>query len=129
MAAELARFGSYELVRKLGRGGMAETFVATRAGPGQFSQTVCVKRILRAFEDDPSFIAQFNDEARVSASLRHANIVTVLDFGVAEGLPYLALELVDGIDLYGLLAWLGEKKERLTSGLVVYVALASSPAT
>ncbi len=122
MAAELARFGSYALVRKLGRGDMAETFVATREGPGDFTQTVCVKRILRSLEDDQTFVDQFSEEARVSASLRHANIVTVLDFGVADGLPYLALELVDGIDLYGLLEWLGEKREPLTSGLVVYVA-------
>ena len=122
MAAEPQRFGAYELVRTLGRGGMAETFVATRAGAGGFSQTVCLKRILRSLEDDKSFIDQFSEEARVSASLRHANIVTVLDFGVANGLPYLALELVDGVDLHGLLDALREKKEAMTSGLVVYIA-------
>lgn len=121
-ASDTKRFGPYELVRELGHGGMAETFVAARTGAGGFSQTVCVKRILPALVTDRSFVDQFNDEARVSASLRHANIVSVLDFGVADGLPYLALELVDGIDLHGLVAWLGARKEQLTSGLVVYLA-------
>lgn len=120
--AGVSQFGPYALVRRLGRGGMAETFVATRTGPGGFAQEVCVKRILPALEEDASFVTQFEDEARVSTSLRHANIVSVLDFGVVEGLPYLALELVDGLDLYSLLEWHEERGERITSGLAVYLA-------
>src|SRR5262245_20322267 len=102
---EAQQFGPYSLVRRLGQGGMAETFVATRSGPGGFAQEVCVKRILPKLEQDASFVTAFEDEARVSASLRHANVVTVLDFGVQDGLPYLALELVDGVDLYSILDW------------------------
>ncbi|MFO0682606.1 MAG: protein kinase [Sandaracinus sp.] len=109
-------------MRRLGRGGMAETFVATRMGPAGFAQEVCVKRILPALEEDPSFVAQFQDEARVSASLRHANVVSVLDFGVVDGLPFLALELVDGMDLYSLLEWQRAHGERMTPGLAVYLA-------
>ena len=120
--ADASRFGPYALVRRLGRGGMAETFVATRLGPGGFSQEVCVKRILPAHEEDPTFLTQFQDEARVSASLRHANVVSVLDFGVVDGLPYLALELVDGLDLYSLIEWHEARGEKITSGLVVYLA-------
>lgn len=122
MSSAAQPFGSYALVRRLGRGGMAETFVATRMGPLGFAQEVCVKRILPALEEDPSFVAQFQDEARVSASLRHANVVSVLDFGVVEGLPFLALELVDGMDLYSLLEWQRANGERMTPGLAVYLA-------
>ena len=43
------RFGDYELVERLGVGGMAETFVAVRRGPGGFEQRVCLKRILPTF--------------------------------------------------------------------------------
>jgi serine/threonine protein kinase len=121
--ADASRFGPYALVRRLGRGGMAETFVATRLGPGGFAQEVCVKRILPAHEEDPTFVTQFNDEARVSASLRHANVVSVLDFGVVDGLPYLALELVDGLDLYSLIEWHEERREKLTAGIVIYLAV------
>ena len=76
--ADPRQFGPYALTRRLGKGGMAETFVAARSGPGGFAQDVCVKRILPALEEDPSFLSQFEEEARVSTSLRHANIVSVI---------------------------------------------------
>ena len=101
---------------------MAETFLAVRRGPGAFEQKVCVKRILPAFEQDQDFVRQFLEEARVSAQLRHANIVQVLDFGVVDGSHYLALELVEGMDLHKLLRSLGDRGETMTSGLVVYLA-------
>ena len=122
MSAQLSRFGPYELVSRLGAGGMAETFLAVRRGPGAFEQKVCVKRILPAFEQDQDFVRQFLEEARVSAQLRHANIVQVLDFGVVDGSHYLALELVEGMDLHKLLRSLADRGETMTSGLVVYLA-------
>jgi hypothetical protein len=98
-----ARFGPYEPVQRLGAGGMAETFVAVRRGPAGFEQRVCIKRILPAYEADRDFVEAFLREARTSAQLRHANIVQVLDFGLADDSHYLALELIDGIDLRALL--------------------------
>lgn len=96
-------FGPFHPLRRLGAGGMAETFVAVRRGPGGFAQNVCIKRILPSFESDAEFVESFLAEARMSAALRHANIVQVLDFGVADESHYLALELIDGLDLRGLL--------------------------
>jgi eukaryotic-like serine/threonine-protein kinase len=90
---------------------MAETFVAVRRGPGGFEQNVCIKRILPSFESDSEFVESFLAEARMSAALRHANIVQVLDFGVADDSHYLALELIDGLDLRALLG--GDADERL----------------
>ncbi|MCZ7678518.1 MAG: protein kinase [Sandaracinaceae bacterium] len=97
-------FGPYELVRRLGSGGMAETYLAVRRGPGGFEQHVCVKRILPALESDPELVRMFMEEARLAAQLRHSNITQVVDFGVVSGSHYLALELVDGMDLRALLA-------------------------
>src|SRR5688572_20408177 len=90
-------FGPFEPIRRLGAGGMAETFEALRRGPAGFEQRVCIKRILPAFESDQEFVSAFLREATTSAQLRHANIVQVLDFGVADGSHYLALELIDGL--------------------------------
>src|SRR5688572_11586214 len=103
-------FGPFYPLRRLGAGGMAETFVAVRRGPGDFEQHVCIKRILPAFEDDRVFVESFLQEAKTSAALRHANIVQVLDFGVADGTHYLALELVDGLDLRALLGSTPEER-------------------
>jgi len=100
------KFGPFEPLHRLGAGGMAETFVALRRGPAGFEQRVCIKRILPAFESDQEFVRAFLSEARTSAALRHNNIVQVLDFGIVpeESSHYLALELVDGLDLRALLS-------------------------
>ncbi len=115
-------FGQYELVRRLGSGGMAETFLAVRRGPGGFEQHVCVKRILPAFQLDPNQVRMFMEEARLAAQLRHANITQVVDFGVVADSHYLTLELVDGMDLRALLRRLKERGETLDWPLAVFVA-------
>lgn len=120
---DLQRFGPYELVRRLGSGGMAETYLAVRRGPGGFEQHVCVKRILPFFERDPAFVKDFMEEARLAAQLRHANIAQVVDFGEADGSHYLALELVDGMDLRTFLARLSERGQRLEPSLVVLIGV------
>ena len=114
--------GPYELLDRLGTGGMAETFVAVRRGRAGFEQRVCLKRILPAFEADPEFVDMFLREARLSALLHHGHIARVLDFGVADGKHYLTLELVEGADLRALLRYLRRRAERLDPGLVGYLA-------
>jgi len=96
-------FGPYRVLRRLGMGGMAETFEAVRFGPGGFSQRVCLKLVLPFYRNDPDFIRLFEREARLAARLRHSNIVGIIDFGNVDGTPYIALELVDGVDLQALL--------------------------
>ncbi len=104
MSKVLPQFGPYEALRRLGAGGMAETFVALRRGPHGFVQKVCIKRILPAYAENSDFTQSFLREARTSAVLRHANIVQVLDFGQVDDSYYLALELIEGLDLRALLA-------------------------
>ncbi len=116
-------FGVYELERRLGAGGMAETFVAVRRGVGGFEQRVCLKRILPAFESEEDFVRQFLEEARVSAQLRHANIVQVLDFGAVDGTHYLALELVEGLDLYRLLRELKARSQPVAFDVAAHLAI------
>ncbi|MDB4987822.1 MAG: serine/threonine protein kinase [Myxococcaceae bacterium] len=120
MAHVPPKLGPFEPLHRLGAGGMAETFLAVRRGPAGFEQRVCIKRILPAYEDDPDFVDSFLDEARTSAALRHANIVQVVDFGLSEsdGSHYLALELVDGMDLRALL----QREHTLDPELVTLIA-------
>ncbi|MCZ7685804.1 MAG: serine/threonine protein kinase [Sandaracinaceae bacterium] len=95
--------GPFQIVRRLGAGGMAEAFEGVRTGPGGFEQRVCVKRVLPAYSTDLELRRLFLREARLAAALSHRNITRVVDFGEDGGCHYLALELVDGIDLRGLL--------------------------
>ncbi len=90
------RLGPYELLRRIATGGMAEVYVARRAGPHGFQKTVAVKRILPQYARDADFVAMFVDEARVCARLTHPNIVQVFDFGEQDGELYMAMEYVDG---------------------------------
>src|SRR5271169_6663042 len=90
------RLGPYELLRRIATGGMAEVYLARRAGPHGFQKSVAVKRILPQFARDADFVAMFVDEARVCARLGHPNIVQVFDFGEQDGELYMAMEYVDG---------------------------------
>jgi eukaryotic-like serine/threonine-protein kinase len=90
------RLGPYELLRRIATGGMAEVYLARRAGPHGFQKIVAVKRILPQFSSDPEFVAMFVDEARVCACLGHPSIVQVFDFGEQDGELYMAMEYVDG---------------------------------
>ncbi|MFF9842584.1 Stk1 family PASTA domain-containing Ser/Thr kinase [Streptomyces sp. NPDC013740] len=96
--------GRYELGSVLGRGGMAEVFLAhdTRLG-----RTVAVKTLRADLARDPSFQARFRREAQSAASLNHPAIVAVYDTGedYVDGvsIPYIVMEYVDGSTLRELL--------------------------
>ncbi|MGZ3440576.1 MAG: protein kinase domain-containing protein, partial [Polyangia bacterium] len=92
-------FGKYLLVERLAQGGMAEVYRAVYQGAAGFEKQVAVKRILPVFDGAREFVAMFVDEARIASSLTHVNIVQVSDFGELDGNYYLAMELVDGVDL------------------------------
>jgi serine/threonine protein kinase len=96
---KMAVHGRYTIVGKLADGGMAEIFLGMQHGAEGFQKPVVLKRILTAFSADPQFRNMFLDEAHISMSLNHSNIVQVLDLGVSKGRYFLVLELVDGWDL------------------------------
>ncbi|MDQ3031929.1 MAG: serine/threonine protein kinase [Myxococcota bacterium] len=113
------RFGSFELERRIGAGGMAETFVAVRRGYGDIEQRVCLKRILPEWQRDADVVRMFLEEGRVAARLRHSTIVQVIEAGEHDGVPFLALELIDGVDLRALLV----DVRRLPPTLLATIAL------
>ena len=117
------KMGRYELVRPLGRGGMAEVFVARRRGPGGVEKRLVVKRIRRERASDPRFLQMFVEEARLSMSLSHKNIVPMFDFGRAGDDLFLAMELVDGSDLGTALAQARRTGDPLDPMLVAYVGM------
>ncbi len=87
--------GPFELGERLGVGGMAEVFVATAPDGSKLA----VKRILPALARDREFCDMFWDEARITRSLEHPNVVRVLDYGSLDGDLYMALEYIDGPSL------------------------------
>lgn len=94
-----AAVGRYELVRAIGRGGMAEVFLARRRGAAGIHKRLVVKRVRQDLTSDPRFAEMFLREARVATALSHKNIVTVFDVGRDEEGLFLAMDYVDGPDL------------------------------
>jgi serine/threonine-protein kinase len=92
--------GRYELLSKLGAGGMAEVWRARAVGPEGFSKQVVVKRIAAHLSDNPEVVELFKSEARLAARLDNPNLVNVFDFGRdLDGALVLVMELVDGASL------------------------------
>jgi serine/threonine-protein kinase len=94
------RFGRYELVSRLGFGGMAETWRARLLGEESFTKTVLIKKLLPEYADDYAFTTMLISEARISATLTHNNIAQVFDFGRVGSEYFLAMEFVDGQPLH-----------------------------
>lgn len=93
--------GPYQLVRRLGFGGMAEVHLAIAHGASGFAREVAIKTLLPQFVGDPDFERGLIREATIAARLRHRNLIYVHGFGVEDGLHYLVMEYVDGGDLAG----------------------------
>jgi len=98
------RLGPYEIVRRIGVGGMAEVMLARRPGPGGFAKPVALKRLLPEIARDEEVRAMFVEEARLQATLSHRNLVQVFDFGEEDGEHFLVMEYVEGTDLAALLS-------------------------
>ncbi|MEW6430773.1 MAG: protein kinase [Myxococcota bacterium] len=112
----------YELIRRLAQGGMGEVFVARRTGAGQFEKKVALKLLLPHLVASPEFLQRFYAEARLAARMHHPNIVEIFDVGEADGRPFIAMQLVEGISLQRLNRVLRERGERLALPLVRLLA-------
>ena len=86
----------YELIRKVGTGGMA---VVYQAYDTSLDRQVAIKLLKEEYVDDPDFIRQFQKEAKAVARLSHQNIVNIYDFGESDGVTYLVMEYVEGSTL------------------------------
>ena len=93
------RLGKYRLVATLGRGGMADVYLAMLEGPAGFSKLLVVKELRDESHEDDIGVQMFLDEARVAARLNHPNIVQTLEVGSDEGRCFLAMEYLDGQSL------------------------------
>ena len=113
--------GRYELIRRLGMGGMAEVFLARRTGIEEFEQICVVKTILPQFAHDPDFVEMFFDEARITVKLQHANVVRVFDLDRDGDLIYLAMEFIDGMDALSLMVECEEREVTVPFGLVLFI--------
>jgi tRNA A-37 threonylcarbamoyl transferase component Bud32 len=91
-----ARLGAYEVLDLLGRGGMAEVY---RGRHPRLDRIVAIKVLSERMASQSDFRQRFEREAQAVAALRHPSIVQVFDFGDVEGVYYMVMEFVEGVDL------------------------------
>lgn len=113
------KLGPYRVVRRLGRGGMAEVFLGTAFGASGFERPVALKVLLSPFKGTGKYERLLIEEAKLGARLRHTNLVQTYDLGSQDGSYYACLEYVDGADL----ETLGRPSEALTWLIAEQVAL------
>jgi len=112
-------FAGYRLVGSIGTGGMAHVDLAIDES-GDAPTWCVVKRIREKHLADQMYVDMFREECRIGALLKHSNIIHTIGSGDVSGVPYLALELVDGMSTSGLMRLAPNR--RLPSSVVVEVA-------
>ena len=96
--SELSKlFDGYEVISLIATGGMGAVYKASQVS---LDRDVAIKLLPVEFGKDPSFRNQFEAEARSMAKLNHDNLIGIYDFGEADGMPYIVMELVAGKSLY-----------------------------
>lgn len=111
----------FELIREIGRGGMA---IVYKARQKNLDRIVALKILPQQFTYDKEFLEYFHREARAAANLNHPNIVTIFDEGCENGIHFIAMEYLSGIDLYSFIKREGQLSLALTVNLISQVAQA-----
>ncbi|MEJ7598792.1 MAG: serine/threonine-protein kinase [Kofleriaceae bacterium] len=112
----------YELLDRIGVGGMAEIFRGKAVAAGGFEKPVAIKRILPHLSQDTRFVELLIAEAKVLSLLKHRNIVQIFDVGLGDdGQYFLVMEYVDGKDLGAVQRGLEVRRHRMPFDLALHI--------
>src|SRR5208283_444249 len=114
-------FGRYALFDFIGKGGMAEIYLARQKTELGATRLCVVKQILPGLAGDPKFSEMLVHEAKLAARLSHANVVQVFDLGRADERLFIAMEYVEGFDLNDLLRRCSRAKVPMPFELGVHI--------
>ena len=92
--------GNFLLERELGAGGMGGVYMGRDK---MLDRPVAVKVMLKEYGSDPEFVEKFKKEAQAAAKLIHPNIAQIYSYGICDGMPYIAMELIAGGSLDSLM--------------------------
>ncbi len=115
--------GRYQVVERLAEGGMAVVDLVVARGPDGFERELVLKRIRPHLSRDPRFARMFIDEARIASQLNHPNIVHISELGKIDGVYFLAMEYVPGVDLDRLRRTIADRGERFPIGLAAFITV------
>ncbi len=110
----------YEIVSKVGAGGMADVYKAKDLKLNRF---VAMKVLKQEFREDTNFIKKFKTEAQSAAGLTHPNVVNVFDVGESQGIHYIVMELVEGITLKEYISKKGKLSVKEATSIAIQVSM------
>jgi len=116
---KMEKFGNYEILGEIGRGGMANVLKARQT---DLRRIVAIKMIKLHLSEDKEFVRMFRNEAVIAANLNHPGIVSIYEMGMQDGSYYISMEYVDGRTLAQVLDR-AEKMETSPSGIPLASAL------
>jgi serine/threonine-protein kinase len=111
----------YEIVRKIFEGGMGIVYEAEQHGSRNFVKRVAIKIIRPNFASQKMFIENFIGEAKLVADLIHTNIVQTYHLGETNGVAFIAMELIRGVNLEQFMHQLTDKRKALPKELAVFI--------
>src|SRR5436190_18309086 len=111
----------YEVVRKIFEGGMGIVYEAEQHGARNFVKRVAIKVIRQTYANQKEFIDNFIGEAKLVADLIHTNIVQTYQLGEMNGIYYMAMELIRGVNLEQFAQQLTDKRRQLSKELAVFI--------
>lgn len=112
-------FGRYQLIRRIGAGGMGEVFLAREGG--EAPRAVVVKKVLPNLVANRAFVGRFLDEAKVVVRLNHHNIARVYAMGDVDGEYFLSMEYVQGKTVSRMTKRLRDRKVDLPLGIALLI--------
>lgn len=110
----------YEILGKIGTGGMADVY---KAKDHKLNRFVAVKVLKPEFREDTTFIRKFRSEAQAAAVLTHPNIVNVFDVGEDDGVCYIVMELIEGITLKEYISKKGRLSVKEATSIAIQVSM------
>ena len=117
--------GQYQILDELGRGGMADVYLAEQSS---LRRRVAFKVLKRSLAEDQAYVRRFHNEAQAAASLVHANIVQIHEVSCIDGVHFIAQEYVQGVNLQQYLARSGTLDLRLALLVIRQTAAALAKA-
>lgn len=109
----------YEIIDKVGTGGMADVY---KAKCHRLNRFVAIKVLKAEYSDDKKFVSKFRGEAQSAAGLSHPNVVNVYDVGEEDGIYYIVMELVEGITLKSFIERKGKLEIKEAVGIAIQIA-------
>jgi serine/threonine-protein kinase len=111
----------YEIVRKIYEGGMGVVYEAEQLGAREFVKRIAIKVVRQNYASQKQFIDNFIGEAKLVADLIHTNIVQTYHLGETNGVYFIAMELIRGVNLEQFAQQLSDKRRQLPKELAVFI--------